>query len=207
MESREVDPVDWWMARHISGKIGYLGNSAGVSAWTFLEVRDLIKPEAVILNVGVGTGRCTQDLKDQGVVEIHALDIVKPALDRVRGVIKKGYLTPDDLPADTFDLIVSYLVAQYMDDAILQLHIGHYVRSLKSDGVLALQFRDVDGAIVEGQGSEIQNIGMIHRTRESVLGMVESVGGSLLKWVASRRVVSKSDALDTLLHGIQIVRT
>jgi len=73
-----------------------------------------------VLNIGVGQGHCTRALAGRGC-EVSALDISRHALDKVASVIRAGYLASalHELPESAFDLAISFLVTQHVDDAAL----------------------------------------------------------------------------------------
>ena len=195
---------DWWTERHSDGKNSYLGDSAGIAVWKFFGLEDYIKSEAVILNVGVGTGRCTKDLKDKGVKELHVLDITDAAIEKVKD-IAVGYTTPQDLPDNKFDLIISHLVVQHINDEELLFHLGHYLRSLKNAGFAALQFRDT----LEDKGGQsfiTQRSGRVCRSQLDMRNLIDKVGGKILKWLKTEEITVVDGALPVLWHGVYIIK-
>jgi dTDP-4-amino-4,6-dideoxygalactose transaminase len=80
-------------------------------------------------------------LAQRGCV-VHALDICEAALNRVRNIVVKTWLPEQlaDLPANTFDLAISNLVTQHMNDEDLVEQLCAVTRSLKPDGIFAMQF-------------------------------------------------------------------
>ena len=73
---------------------------------------------------------------------VHALDISPFALDKVRDCVTAGWVPSElgNLPGNTFDLAISHLVSQHMNDADLEDQIREVVRALKPEGIFAMQF-------------------------------------------------------------------
>jgi SAM-dependent methyltransferase len=134
----------WWELNHQEKNerfFFWLTGSAGPEVWEYLEVEDRIVAGAVVLNVGVGRGYCTRELAKRKSI-VHVLDISESALEKVKDVAA-GIWRPSTLgvlPADTFDLAISNLVAQHMRDNDLEEQIRRIVPALKQKGVFALQF-------------------------------------------------------------------
>ncbi|MHC4475127.1 MAG: methyltransferase domain-containing protein [Planctomycetota bacterium] len=119
----------------------YLTGSKGSDVWDRLNIEDKVVPGQVVLNIGVGLGYCTEELARRKCV-VHALDISETALDRVRHVAARTWLPGrlDELPADFFDLAISNLVTQHMNDDDLFEQMSAVLRGLKPDGIFAMQF-------------------------------------------------------------------
>lgn len=135
---------DWWddchTGRHPESEF-FLTGSGGPDVWASLEVAHLLEPGRWVLNIGVGQGHCTRALAARGC-EVSALDISPHALDKVRPVIRAGYLATalSELPRNVFDLALSFLVAQHVSDADLSAQLVAVVNSLKVGGMFAMQF-------------------------------------------------------------------
>ncbi len=136
--------TDWWDAchtgRHPEAEF-FLTGSGGPEVWDSLEVTPLLTPGRAVLNIGVGQGHCTRALAARGC-EVSALDISRHALAKVATVIRAGYLASalEELPPGAFDLALSFLVTQHIDDAALAAQLAAVVKSLKPGGLLAMQF-------------------------------------------------------------------
>lgn len=134
----------WWELNHqgVNDRfLFWLTGSAGPEVWEYLEVADRIIAGTVVLNIGVGLGFCTRELARRKCI-VHALDISESALQKVKDVAAEVWL-PSSLsllPADTFDLAISNLVAQHMSDCDLEDQIKRIVPALKQKGIFALQF-------------------------------------------------------------------
>src|SRR5205807_3406624 len=175
----------WWNRCHSENEeFGYwLTGSSGSQVWTSLNVEDRIGPGTTVLNIGVGQGHCTRGLVELGC-RVHALDISPVALKRISDCVIAVWLPSQlhDLHSDTFDLAISHLVAQHMSDADLNQQIREVVRSLKADGVFAMQF----AFCLSGNDKDIEETpgalkaGSIRRSLETVKSMITNAGGRLV---------------------------
>lgn len=132
---------EYWAEIHRKNNIRYLTGSCGNAVWNSLQITDLIKPDSVILNIGVGLGKCTISLS-RLCKNIYVLDICKEAIDRVSSFVKAGWLAENisEMPENYFDLAISHLVTQHMTDDDLENQIKYVIKSLKPDGIFAMQF-------------------------------------------------------------------
>ncbi len=140
INDNKMSVKDWWNYCQDNNH-WYLTGSKGPEVWERLNITDRIYSGALVLNIGVGLGYCTEELVKKGCV-VHALDISEVALDRVRDIVVETWLPNQlaELPADTFDLVISHLVTQHMNDEDLLEQLGAVVRSLKPEGIFAMQF-------------------------------------------------------------------
>ena len=139
--NESVTVKDWWEACHQEADQLWLTGSRGPEVWEYLGIEDRILPGAVVLNIGVGLGHCTRALAARGCL-VQVLDIAETALERVKEVTTNGWLASDlgALPSESIDLAISNLVAQHVNNASLSAQIEAVLRSLKPDGVFAMQF-------------------------------------------------------------------
>jgi 2-polyprenyl-3-methyl-5-hydroxy-6-metoxy-1,4-benzoquinol methylase len=172
---------DWWERAHVRDHQVWLTGSQGDDVWQRLEVTDLLKPGVIVLNVGVGFGHCTRQLANMGCI-VDVLDIAPAALERVDGFVRNGYLASglNRLPSDTYDVALSHLVAQHMMDADLQVQIREVVRSLKPNGVFAVQFATSMLPIAPEQTPTSAKGGSNQRSPERVSELVRQVGGRVV---------------------------
>jgi SAM-dependent methyltransferase len=139
-----VDPQttpEFWDEQH---RIGHHGNLTGTQPSVELgqlRAAELAKPGARVLNIGLGLGHTTNALIERGCrVSVH--DISAVALERFAGRVEAAFL-PEDLdrlPDRYFDLALSHLVMQHMNDETLVHQMQHVVRSLGVGGRFAFQF-------------------------------------------------------------------
>ena len=192
---RPIDPrderlgiEDWWDYHH-EGKGDYhqwLTASAGPEVWHNLNIDKLIKPNKVVLNIGVGLGHCTRELARRKCV-VHALDISPVALAKVESFTAKTWLPPTlpDIPENTFDLAISYLVTQHMVDEDLLEQISGVLRSLKPTGVFAMQFAFAlnrqanDLTYPPAERIARMKSGGMCRSLEGMARLVDQAGGSI----------------------------
>jgi hypothetical protein len=118
--------------------------------------------------------------------KVHALDISPLALKRVEDVATAWAASElDKLPSDTFDVAISHLVAQHMLDSDLSAQLVAVIRSLKQDGVFAMQFmkpaQEVQGKTPQTRGSA--KGGGVFRTPEMIERMVRAAGGRVVRSV------------------------
>jgi len=104
----------------------------------FLGVAGRVRPGAVVLCIGVGTGTWIQQLAEAGC-EPWAYDITAVALRRAPAA-KGGFLDGDKLPANTFDLALSHWVSPHQPPTVLEAQIAAVVPALKPSGLFALHY-------------------------------------------------------------------
>jgi SAM-dependent methyltransferase len=183
--SQETDERigQWWDRAHDTDHQQWLTGSPGAEVWERLDVAGLLQPGVDVLNIGVGLGRCTRELAALGCA-VSALDISPVAVERVKDVAT-GYLASDlgSLPANRFDLALSHLVAQHMRDADLLDQIHHVVRSLKPDGLFAMQYADHKFGVLPDQPQTLDMAkgGSICRQEDQMAALVDQAGGKVVR--------------------------
>lgn len=132
---------DYWSTVHKNSIGRYLTGTSGTDVWKELGIYDIIQPKKDILNIGIGFGVCTRELKTHDV-NVYGLDICIEAIDRVKDILSGYWLDEDleSLPVNFFDLAISHLVSQHMSDDALNRQLKYVIRSLKEDGIFAIQF-------------------------------------------------------------------
>jgi SAM-dependent methyltransferase len=176
----------WWDYHH-EGKGNFellLTGSAGPEVWRNLGVSKLIKPNTVVLNIGVGLGYCTIELARRRCV-VHALDISPVALAKVSRFTVKTWLPSQlpEIPTDNFDLAISNLVAQHMRDDELIFQIRNVLKCLKPTGLFAMQFAfslDTEKNDNPDPSLELIKYGGVGRSLEGVARIVNQTGGSIV---------------------------
>ena len=142
--SRLIDPqttAAFWDEQHRDRRKDNLTGSTPEDELTNLRALTLVRPGARVLNIGVGLGDTTSALIAAGC-RVSILDISPVALSRFDGQVEDAFL-PEDLPRlpeRYFDLALSHLVMQHMDDEALLQQMHHVVRSLAPGGIFAFQF-------------------------------------------------------------------
>lgn len=121
---------------------------------------------AKVLDVGVGEGLMSNFLTRHNLYH-DCLDISANALTKVGNTCRNTFLDASDLVSETYDLIMHHLVAQHMSHSNLTDQLRHLVRSLRSDGMLRLQYSTTSQLILEGDDSENQQkTGAVNRNPE-----------------------------------------
>jgi len=173
---------DWWESCHKKDHKFWLSGTNPQKIWESLKIAHLIIPGTIVLNIGVGLGYDTFELAKHGCI-IDALDISETALARVMIVVSRIWLTSQiqDLPPNTYDLVISHLVAQHMSNQDLSEQITHVIRSLKSSGVFAIQFAyPLNGKIDILNEDELHiKSGAVVRTMDMFKEMVLKAGGRI----------------------------
>ena len=118
-----------------------LANTSGEEIWRRLELQPYIKAGVHVLEIGIGLGRNVKDMTEKQM-NVYACDISQTALDRVSSSVKGSYLSRDldKIPSEAFDLAVSFLVTQHIDEEDLRVQLKEVIRALKPTGIFAMQF-------------------------------------------------------------------
>lgn len=175
-----VDLKAFWETAHIHQKQLWLTGSPPIEVIERLDVKSEIdRHDASILDVGVGLGLMARYLRDIGK-EVDALDISSAALERVKPLVGSTFQDARDLPDNRYSLVMHHLVAQHMSDESLNDQIRHLVRSLRHDGVVALQFSSPlsdfrDRASKSSLSSQAG--GVVVRTPDEMMALITDAGG------------------------------
>jgi 2-polyprenyl-3-methyl-5-hydroxy-6-metoxy-1,4-benzoquinol methylase len=187
---------DFWEEAHQKNEELWLTGSYLNQVWDPLNITSKLAPGLEVLNIGVGLGRDTAELKDKGVI-VDALDISQTALDRVKTITRNQYLASHirSLPSQAYDVAVSHLVTQHMNESDLIQQVAHVLRSLKPDGIFAMQFAFIDETTeayiqLERAYNNImsqppEQRGHMFRTLNKMKVIVEDVCGGKISWVSA----------------------
>jgi SAM-dependent methyltransferase len=137
---------DYWDDVHTSNNIRCLTGNNFKQHISILEINEgLCSAGRVVLNIGVGLGEFSRTLVQRGC-DVYDVDISQVALDRTKDSVCGQFLAYnlDQLPDDFFNLATSVLVSQHMPDEDLIYQFKHVIRSLKEDGIFAVQFAGSD---------------------------------------------------------------
>lgn len=140
-----TDIKDFWDEAHKKNETLWLTGSNLYYVWTPMNIMDKLTPDIKVLNIGVGMGKDTREIANVSTT-VDVLDISQIALDRVKTVTRNQYLSSNinTLPESEYDLAVSHLVTQHMNDDDLLEQLKYVIRSLKLDGIFAMQFAFID---------------------------------------------------------------
>lgn len=106
----------------------------------YMHLEPYLVPGNTVLEIGVGTGVCTRELAAANM-KVHCLDIAEKGLDKVRDVATCWLESQlEELPSAFFDLAISHLVTQHLNNRQLSRQLANVVRALKPTGVFAMQY-------------------------------------------------------------------
>lgn len=183
--------LKYWEGRHLQNDPVMLTGFHIDEVWTWLNINNYLIPTTIVLNIGVGLGYCTKELWDLGL-SVDVLDISHAAIGRVMDCSNNQYLSEniEKLPMNVYDLAVSHLVTQHIDDIELDRQIFYVLQSLKKDGIFAMQFAILPGdnrKMEERQTIIQQRAGGVTRTLSEIRSITERAGG-YLHWNSEERV-------------------
>jgi len=172
---------EYWERMHNDEMMCLLSNNSGNVIWKNLNIIDLIKKDKVILNIGVGTGRCTKELIDLGAI-VDVLDISESAINNVRNIVRNSYIVKnlESIKDNEYDLVISNLVSQHMNDEDLIIQMKKIIKSLKEDGIFAVQQAGILDLINNTQDLVNQKGGRVCRTLSKFSELIESCGGIIM---------------------------
>lgn len=173
----------FWIEAHKCGDVRWLTNTPLSDLTKNLYSKFLVKRADTILNVGVGTGRCTKELDALGK-KVAVLDICEEAFAGLRrSGLSDRVLTFTDagkLPDNRFDLALCHLVVQHMTDVDLFPLLRGIVRSLKPSGLLALQYASPPGPEHRyAEDVQRQREGRVQRTPDHIRRVLRVVGAEV----------------------------
>jgi 2-polyprenyl-3-methyl-5-hydroxy-6-metoxy-1,4-benzoquinol methylase len=190
----------FWDDRHkkeaISSICGFFENKKYYTTFEktidFLKLKEHVKPNLNVLEIGVGLGIVTKGFNDNGLF-VSGLDISEVALKKVSKYCKETYTTNDldKLPSDYFDIIICNRVVQHIPTNLLIVELMHCLRSLKIGGIFALQFVSNNKMEDMGVNATMLNIkaGTCCRTPKYLEKIINELGGKC-KLVFSAKEVS-----------------
>lgn len=197
------DRKDFWEGHHEQSNVRFLTGSKGQRVWNYLGVDP--RAGTVMLNVGLGTGAETKEARARGV-SIYGLDISEAALKRCEQYLTDGYVYPEWLSSDKFDLVVSNLVAQHMTAIDLLDQMKHVLRSLKKDGIFAIQYASPTKDEVYREDVEAQNWGLVRRTNVEFGRLVNWAGGEIVQQRPTKHFDPKKATDDACWNAVHIKR-
>jgi len=174
----------FWEDNHKNNNVRFLTGSSVRSVWGFLEIQKYLR-KMTILNVGLGLGRETEELYSYGV-DVYGLDISQTAIDKYKQYLVEGYTDSSKLPKNKFDIAVSHLVAQHMNDFDLIEQIKNVLKSLKSYGLFAIQYASPIYLQVYREDLQSQMMGLVRRTEEHMDRVVDLAGGRVIHRVNTK---------------------
>lgn len=159
-------------------------NISGLSATSYdltielLKLKDYIKPNIKVLEIGVGVGYVIKEFYDMGI-SISGLDVSNIALENVKQYCEKTF-TVDDLekiPSNYYDIIICLNVVQHVVTSLLIEELKYLIRSLKDDGILSIEFVSTE-TIEDGGMDKTSNSGeSFFRSKKYLKKMIDDLGG------------------------------
>lgn len=179
----EIDRLnrDRWNAAHLTGNQGALSGSSPKAVLDYHGLTSKIKPNTIVLDIGVGTGIMAHHLASLRCV-VDCLDVADAAAETVRGVCRRFYRSDaiTSLPTDEYDVATSQLVIQHMCERNLREQIEHVFRSLRPGGVYSMHWAGATEGPLNNDPGEIPpgRDGSMCRSPEYALTILQDVLGS-----------------------------
>lgn len=184
---------EFWETAHQGNNELWLTGSYLHQVWEPMKILNRLTPEIKVLNIGVGLGRDTRELHDRKAI-VDVLDISEAALERVKSITRNRFLSSNlsGLPINEYDIAVSHLVTQHMNDEDLIEQITYVIRSLKPDGIFGMQFAFIDDTPEANEqlnktynnviNIPRENKGHMFRTLSKMKDIVESFCAGKIVW-------------------------
>jgi len=171
---------DFWEEKHKEDNITYLSGVHGPLTLERLHIPNNLKGLKV-LEVGVGLGHCTKYLHEHAA-EVNCIDISETALKRVKSFCTLQFLSTQltQLPDNCYNLAISHLVAQHMNDRDLQEQLKHVIRSLSNTGIFAMQFCFPVNGGVPMESEPAEKSGTVYRNIEHMYQLIENENGVIV---------------------------
>lgn len=170
---------DFWQQQHQQKNRGSLSGCSLDDTVDFLQLQGLCKPGARFLEIGVGLGYVTRGLATMG--SVSAVDISEHALQSVQSVCEHVWQADriHELPNNLFDVAICHNVAQHVPTDMLRHELTHVIRSLRPDGILALEYVWHDDHEDTGQDPEVAACrgGYLCRSDRFMTDMIAQLGG------------------------------
>jgi len=198
---RKSDIKDFWESSHEQKIQRWLTGSSLTQVKENLNISELVdNNNLIILEVGVGLGYCTYELSKRH--KIDALDISLKALKNVEKYCEKTYATSEKIQLNKYDLIIVHLVIQHMSNNSLKTLLIDLIRSLKPNGLLAIQnivkidnydYTDLDLNL------EKEKAGNMVRSLNYMTEII-SKGGGIVKSSTYTNIYETQDVQNLILH-------
>lgn len=131
-----------------------------------------------VLDVGVGEGLMSMFLSQNGCYH-DCLDISANAFTKVGNTCRNTFLDASDLVSESYDLVMHHLVAQHMSHSNLTNQIHQLVRSLRSGGVIMIQYSATsDLTLQEDDSDSHQKMGAVTRNPEWFSNAIRDLNGA-----------------------------
>jgi 2-polyprenyl-3-methyl-5-hydroxy-6-metoxy-1,4-benzoquinol methylase len=171
---------DFWEACHKDSVLSALTGANYEQTIHFMRVKPFFKPGIAVLEAGIGIGDVSRGLWEAGM-RPSAMDISQNALDKVDDYCEGTYLVEDleRIPTDYFDIVICCNMVQHVPTELLLEELKHFWRSLKDDGVFAIQFVSNDTYPDMGAMAPLNRVkaGTLCRSPEYMRQVFDNLGG------------------------------
>jgi len=193
---------NFWDNKHSAKDKNLLSGCLLDETVDFLQVKDKLRPEAKILEIGVGLGFVTEALSKIG--KVSAVDISDVALATVKPFCEFVFRSDNthELPKDYYDLIICHNVVQHVPTNELKRELTDVISSLNSNGLFALEFVSNGLADTGGDNYNIKaaSNGWLFRNVDFMTTVVNECGGSATCVYNGPSIKKKSNLSVHILH-------
>jgi len=184
------DTIKFWEYKHRIKDNDSLSGCGYDETIDFLKIRDCINIGCNVLEIGVGLGYVTNGLYENGA-NVSAVDISDLALSNVAKYCEKIYNVKElsNLPTNYYDVIICNNVVQHVPTDLLIEELKEIMRSLKDDGILAIEFVSSDTFEDNGLNPTLENIqtGRLCRKPNFIENIIKTFGDKC-KLVFDRKI-------------------
>lgn len=174
------DIKTFWNKCHLKKLLENLSGSTYETDIPFLKVEPFIRRGSRVLEIGVGLGYVIKELFNRGLI-VSALDISEVSLKEVSIYCERTFLLTelDCIPSNYYDLVLCSNVVQHISTDTLKMELKYAIRSLKLDGVFALEFVSNDELDDTGINPTMETItnGGCCRTPDTMKRIIMECGG------------------------------
>jgi len=172
--------LSFWNECHISKNGMGLTGSEYNKTINFLKLNDYLRTGLKVLEIGIGMGYTIKGFSEMGCFP-SAVDVSKIALEKIEKYCEKTY-TPDnmiEMPENYFDIIIVFNTVQHIYTDLLIFELKNCLRSLKPDGIMAIQFVSTPRVKDDSGLDKNTNTGeSFFRNKEYFAELIKSFGGS-----------------------------
>lgn len=177
LNKRVIDMIEYWENVHKEDNKRWLAGSTLKEVLENLELKDYDFKNKIVLEIGVGLGICTKELSYMCLIDVY--DISETAIKRVKDYIRKGFIeNVNDLPKNQYDLVISHLVSQHMNNDDLERQLKQVIPSLKKNGLFAMQFAyPIENINDNNESIENCQLGEVKRTLNYMKELIKNNEG------------------------------
>lgn len=193
---------EFWNSKHSKGDRYFLTDSPASAAINEVCLDEADLTGKVVLNIGVGTGRCTKDMSNY-CKYIDVMDISTVGLEKVKQFSRSQFTPESFCITNCYDYVISHLVLQHMLPVQILEQFIKVFTSLKRGGVFAFQFlqwnkKDNDLCVTH---VDMENALSLGYTIDYITNMIACSGGIVLKEFPKTYGSSKYDCVWNVIHA------